>query len=233
MHIKDVLINLVQSLEEIADHQAMPDGSEGDSSESFWLSGNISRKNMDLARMVVGHFSGENAKVICIKAEKVSDSDMFVPANVDVGQIYEAICVEEVPVGGNKKELEIAIMSVPGRVHQTITEKEFVENFRVIDASSKKTYPDLFSESAEAVKAKRQKEADFLFENWSFPFEVKDSDGWNIAGCDWTRSVYLEIPGQQESVRVIFYIVFEIGNNTVIRKQATFAGDQHIGTPSE
>lgn len=85
--------------------------------------------------------------------------------------------------------------------------------------------------SVETVEAKRRTEAEAQRSDWQFPFPVQDVGGWEISGCDWHCSIFLDI-GQPESVKVIFYIVFEIGSDKVVRVQATFADQQSIGHPS-
>ncbi len=99
-------------------------------------------------------------------------------------------------------------------------------------AAREGTNEDEPDDSVAAVEAKRSTVAEYQFSQWEFPFSVKDVDGWETAGCVWNRTVFLEVPDQEKSVKVIFQIVFEIGTAGVTKIEATFTEGQVAGHPT-
>ncbi len=84
-------------------------------------------------------------------------------------------------------------------------------------------------ETVEELDAARSVVAEYKFSHYEFPFLVKDVGDWETKGPAWWRSVFLELPGQQESTKVVFRIVFKMGNAGLVEVKATFAEDQPIG----
>lgn len=69
----------------------------------------------------------------------------------------------------------------------------------------------------------RRKAANEIYENAELG-EVVDASGWESAGCEWMRPVF--VAGQSpdaDSVKQILRIMFEEGSADVI--EATFAGE--------
>ena len=83
-------------------------------------------------------------------------------------------------------------------------------------------------ESAQEVEAKRSEIAEAQRSAWQFPFPVQDVGGWEICGCDWNCSIFLDI-GQPDSIKVILHITWHIGKAEIAGMRATFADQQHVG----
>ncbi len=82
------------------------------------------------------------------------------------------------------------------------------------------------------VEAERRVAAGAQLAHWHFgPFTVKDTGGWGFGGQVWNCPVLLEIEGQQDSVKVNFQVIFQIGTAVVTSCGASFVEGQKIGHP--
>ena len=197
--------------------------------------------------------SGDLASAI---RASMSAPGIFAPVTIDGRTLVDGGLVGNVPVAAiQEMDVDIVIavdvefplykaeelksaLAISSQMLTILMQKETARQLEMLGEDDFLIRPDLgefgsanFAEIASVVEpgaTATMEIADEQRSAWQFPFPVQDVGGWEIGGCDWHCPIFLDA-GQPESVKVVFYIVFEVGSSKPIRVQATLADEQHIG----
>lgn len=92
----------------------------------------------------------------------------------------------------------------------------------IVGKKAKNEVEEATEASYKDIQDAQRKAADAAYEAWDFGAIVEAADGWDIAGEDWTRNVYVRGAYGLPSIKVRFGVTFQDAKSTVVLSRGEF-----------